>query len=203
MKIYRINEIKKEIDKIMDEKPEVCLTGWVRTNRDSGKIGFIELNDGSDVEGIQVVYKKEFTKHFDEAKLARTGAAVQVKGTINFNQKMNAYELVATTYEMLKQADEDYPLQKKQHTMEFLRDIAHLRARTRTMQAMMNVRNRLMYAIHNFFQARDFKWVATPLITSNDCEGAGESFFIQQDKDKPFFTPCSIICTSIYSLSNI
>ena len=196
MQIYRITEIKKEIDKIMDEKPEVCLTGWVRTNRDSGKIGFIELNDGSDVEGIQVVYKKEFTKHFDEAKLARTGAAVQVKGNINFNQKMNAYELVATTYEMLKQADEDYPLQKKQHTMEFLRDIAHLRARTRTMQAMMNVRNRLMYAIHNFFQARDFKWVATPLITSNDCEGAGESFFIQQDKDKPFFTPQATLTVS-------
>ena len=190
MKLYRINELNKNYEDLAGSKSEVCLTGWVKTNRDSGKIGFILMNDGSNIEGIQVVYKKESTKNFEDCAKARTGSSIQVVWTINFNQKMNAYELVATSFELLKQADEDYPLQKKQHTMEFLREIAHLRPRTKTMQAVMTVRNRLAYAIHNFFQKNDFIWVATPLITSNDCEGAGESFFIYQDKEtKPFFEP--------------
>ena len=196
MKLYRINELEKKYEDLASSKSEVCLTGWVRTNRDSGKIGFILMNDGSTVEGIQVVYKKESTQNFEECAKARTGSAIQVKGTINFNEKMNAYELVATSFELLKQADEDYPLQKKQHSMEFLREIAHLRPRTKTMQAVMTVRNRLAYAIHNFFQKNDFMWVATPLITSNDCEGAGESFFIYEDKEKPFFQPQGTLTVS-------
>ena len=117
MKIYRIKELEKDIQDLVKSKSEVCLTGWVRTNRDSGKIGFILMNDGSNIEGIQVVYKKESTTDFEDAKLARTGAAIQVKGTVNYNDKMKANELVATSFELLKQADEDYPLQKKQHTM--------------------------------------------------------------------------------------
>ena len=102
MKLYRINELNKKYEYLASSKSEVCLTGWVKTNRDSGKIGFILMNDGSNIEGIQVVYKKESTKNFDECAKARTGAAIQVKGNINFNQKMNAYELVATDFELLK-----------------------------------------------------------------------------------------------------
>ncbi len=196
MKIVRIAELITNAKTLVEKNEIVTIKGWIRTNRDSGKIGFIEAYDGSNIEGIQVVYKSESTINFDEAKLARTGAAIYVQGNLNFNSRNNQYEIVATEFKTLKQSDEDFPLQKKQHSMEFLREIAHLRGRTKTMQAAMSVRNRLMFAIHNFFQANGFKWIATPIITSNDCEGAGENFLIQEDKNKPFFTPQASLTVS-------
>ncbi len=189
MKIYQISDLLKEANQLLKENIEIELKAWVRSNRDSGKVGFISCFDGSNLDGIQVVYKNEYTKNFEDAKSVRSGSAIDVIGNIQFNEKMQQYEIVATQFNLLKQADEDYPLQKKQHTMEFLREIAHLRPRTRTMQAIMRVRNRLAYAIHTFFQENDFIWVSSPLLTSNDCEGAGESFFIQEEQDKPFFIP--------------
>ena len=189
MKTIQIKDVKKIIEnKLQDEA--VCLKCWIRTNRDSGKIGFIEAYDGSTLEGIQVVYKKEVTKNFELAKTTRISAAIQITGKVAKNERVTGgYEILADEFVLLKQADEDYPLQKKQHSMEFLRDNAHLRSKTRTIQAIAKLRSKLAYAIHRFFQENGFSWVSSPLLTSNDCEGAGESFLIQEDKDKPFFIP--------------
>lgn len=185
----QIKEIKKLIEKKLFDEP-ICLKCWIRTNRDSGKIGFIEGYDGSVLDNIQIVYKKEITKNFDQAKSARIASAIEVVGKLSKNGRVSlGYEIVADEFNLLKQANEDYPLQKKQHTMEFLRENAHLRGKTRTIQAIAKLRSKLAYSIHRFFQENGFYWVSSPLLTSNDCEGAGESFFIQEDKEKPFFTP--------------
>ena len=189
MKIIQIKEIKKILEK-KQQNDQICLNCWVRTNRDSGKIGFIEGYDGSTLANIQIVYKKEITKNFESAKAARIASAIQVVGKISKNERVSlGYEIVADEFVLLKQADEDYPLQKKQHTMEFLRENAHLRSKTRTIQAIAKLRSKLAYAIHRFFQENGFYWVSSPILTSNDCEGAGESFYIQEDKEKPFFAP--------------
>ena len=177
MAIKTIKEIAAEINSGTKTIRDVTIRAWVRTNRDSGKIGFISAYDGSTLNGIQVVYKKESTNGFEQAKITRTSAAIEVTGTIQTtNREDSPFEIVADNIVLLKQSCEDFPLQKKQHTMEFLRDIAHLRPRAKTMQAIMMVRNRLAYAIHRFFQEEGFIWAATPILTSNDCEGAGENF---------------------------
>jgi asparaginyl-tRNA synthetase len=138
---------------------------------------------------LQIVAKIDSTQGYDEViKQARTGSAILAIGKIKNSDKANGgIELVAEEIKLLKQADEDYPLQKKQHTLEFLRDIAHLRPRTTTIGAIMKVRSKLAYAIHKFYQENDFIWVSTPIITANDAEGAGEAFKIVQDKTNPFF----------------
>ena len=190
MAIKTIKEIAAEINSGTKTIRDVTIRAWVRTNRDSGKIGFISAYDGSTLNGIQVVYKKESTNGFEQAKITRTSAAIEVTGTIQTtNREDSPFEIVADNIVLLKQSCEDFPLQKKQHTMEFLRDIAHLRPRAKTMQAIMMVRNRLAYAIHKFFQEEGFIWAATPILTSNDCEGAGENFCIQEDPNNPFFIP--------------
>ena len=196
MTVIRIKELKASFAKKKDKSQSFLVKCWVRTNRDSGKIGFIDAFDGSDLEGIQVVYKKEVTTGFEEAKTVRTGSAIQVEGTINYNDKLNQTEMVASNFKLLKQADEDYPLQKKQHSMEFLRSIAHIKPRAKTIQAITFVRNRCAMAIHKFFQENDFLWISTPLLTSNDCEGAGESFVIKEDPSNPFFTPAAKLTVS-------
>ena len=189
MEIIQIKEVKKIIEKKQFDEP-ICLKCWIRTNRDSGKIGFIEGYDGSVLDNIQIVYKKEITKNFDQAKSARITSAIEVVGKLSKNERVSlGYEIVANEFNLLKQADEDYPLQKKQHTMEFLRENAHLRGKTRTIQAIAKLRSKLAYSIHRFFQENGFYWISSPILTSNDCEGAGESFFIQEDKEKPFFIP--------------
>lgn len=166
----------------------VNVRGWIRSNRDSGKIGFCEINDGSCVQNIQIVYKSEITKGFYEIKTARTGAAVLATGVLKQNKNnTETYELLANSVSVLKQASEDYPLQKKQHSSEFLREIAHLRPRTQTIAAIMRVRSTLSYAIHSFFQNNGYLWVASPIITSNDAEGAGENFEIKENPNEPFF----------------
>lgn len=168
-------------------KQEVVVRGWVRSNRDSGKIGFIDFNDGTYFGDIQVVYKQKLTKGFDEIIKARTGSSILITGTAQPNDKnQDSFEILASEAQILKQADEDYPIQKKNHTNEFLREVAHLRTRTKFFTCINKVRNDLFFAIHNFFQQNDFMWVASPIITSNDCEGAGENFTILQE-EKPFF----------------
>ena len=167
---------------------KVSVRGWVKFNRVSGKIAFIELNDGSCFNNLQIVYKKESLTNFDEAAKLRTGSAVAITGTVNKNNKSTqAIELLAERIELLKDSAENYPLQTKQHSMEFLRDIAHLRPRTSTFNAIMSIRSHLAYAIHKFFNDNGFIWFAAPIITSNDAEGAGENFVIEQDPQKPFF----------------
>ncbi len=181
----QISSVKEILDGKISPLSPVTIRGWVRFNRLSGKIGFIELNDGSSLNNIQIVYKKISTKGFDETSKLRTGSSILVNGKTNTNK--DSFEVLAEEIIVLKDSAEDYPLQKKEHSMEFLRDIAHLRGRTQTMTSIMTVRSKLAFAIHKFFNENGFKWISTPIITSNDAEGAGENFVIEQTKEEPFF----------------
>lgn len=166
---------------------EILVEGWVRTNRDSGSIGFIALNDGSCFKNIQVVYDDKIANH-DVVSHLLTGAAIGVKGKIVLTPEMKQpFELRATEVEVLGEVDADYPLQKKRHSLEYLREIAHLRPRANTFAALYRVRSVLAFGIHEFFQSRGFVYVHTPEITGNDAEGAGQTFTITtlDEKGKP------------------
>ena len=166
---------------------EVILQGWVRTNRDSGSIGFLSLNDGTCFKNIQVVYDDKLPNHEVAAHLL-TGAAIQVKGCIVLTPEMKQpFEVRASEIVLLGGVELDYPLQKKRHSFEYLREIAHLRPRTNTFFALYRVRSVLAFAIHEFFQSKGFIYVHTPEITANDAEGAGQTFTITtlDDKGKP------------------
>ncbi len=155
---------------------EVRAKGWARTVRDSKKVAFIELNDGSSFGSLQVVAPAELD-NFDEVRHLSTGSAVVVEGQLVASPaKGQDVELQATRVEIVGRADDSYPLQKKRHGFEFLRSISHLRVRTNTFGAVFRVRSRLAYAVHQFFQERGFFYVHTPSITGSDCEGAGEMF---------------------------
>ncbi|MDR2461594.1 MAG: asparagine--tRNA ligase [Mycoplasmataceae bacterium] len=184
-----IIEIKDLLNGDFAIDSSISVHGWIKSTRDSGKIAFIELNDGSTIQNIQIVCKKDSTKGFsDVIKLARTGTSIVATGEFKNNLKDDQNcEIIASEIKILKQSDEDYPLQKKQHSFEFLREIAHLRGRTTTIAAIMNVRSKLAFAIHKFFNQNGFIWVAAPIITCNDAEGAGENFVISQNEEKPFF----------------
>jgi len=155
----------------------VEIRGWVRTHRDSKNLAFLRLNDGSDQSGIQVIAEPA-TEGWDEIAHATTGASVVVTGKlVESPGKGQAFEVQAQHLRILGDAPaETYPLQKKGHTLEFLREIAHLRPRTNTLGAVFRVRNTLAWAIHRFFQERGFLYAHTPFITANDAEGAGEMF---------------------------
>lgn len=158
---------------------EVDVRGWVRTKRESKQgFAFVELNDGSSLKNLQVVVDRQVPGYDDFLKLLTTGASIRVVGEIKPSPaKGQAVELHARELEVYGSADaEKYPLQKKGHSFEFLREIAHLRPRTNTFGAMARVRNALCAAIHNFFQSRGFVYVQTPIITTSDCEGAGQMF---------------------------
>lgn len=173
--------MKERITELLKKAPgpeTVTAEGWVRTKRDSKTVCFLELNDGSCLKGLQVVIDKAtFT---DESLLAKitTGASVICRGPIVASAGGNqAVEMAATDVELVGEAPADtYPLQKKRHTIEYLREIAHLRPRTNIIGAVARVRNTMAYAVHQFFQERGFYYVNTPLITTSDCEGAGEMF---------------------------
>ncbi len=154
----------------------ILLQGWVRTRRDAKAFSFIELNDGSSLKGIQVIADASLPDYANIQK-AHTGASIAVQGRLVPSQGQGQkWEVVATSFEVLGEADATYPLQKKGHSLEFLREIAHLRARSNLFGAVFRVRSRLAFAIHSFFQERDFVYVHTPIITASDCEGAGELF---------------------------
>ena len=158
-------------------KPEVFVQGWVRTRRGSKKVNFIELNDGSTVKNLQVVADGALENFEDVGKLS-TGCSIAVLGRlVQSPGKGQALELQASEVLIYGWSDpEQYPLQKKGHSIEFLRQIAHLRPRTNTFSCVFRIRNALAYAIHRFFQERGFVYVHTPIITTSDCEGAGEMF---------------------------
>ena len=163
---------------------EIVIEGWVRTNRDSGSIGFIALNDGSCFKNIQVVYNDQLPTHDEVAHLI-TGAAILVKGPIVLTPEMKQpFEIHASEVEVLGQVDPDYPLQKKRHSFEYLREIAYLRPRTNTFAALYRVRSVLALGIHEFFQNKGFVYVHTPEITANDAEGAGQVFTIMTPDEK-------------------
>ncbi|MBW4445158.1 MAG: asparagine--tRNA ligase [Plectolyngbya sp. WJT66-NPBG17] len=158
----------------------VTIQGWVRTKREQKGFSFIEVNDGSSMAGLQVVINQDVPGYETSLKRISTGASVEVSGVLVPSPgKGQRIELKASTLTVYGEADpETYPLQKKRHSFEFLRDIGHLRSRTNTLSAVFRVRNACAAAIHQFFQERGFLWVHTPVITSSDCEGAGEMFAV-------------------------
>ncbi|MBL6923696.1 MAG: asparagine--tRNA ligase [Akkermansiaceae bacterium] len=154
----------------------VELSGWVRTRRDSKEFSFVELNDGSCLQGIQVIIDAGIPGS-DQVSKMNTGASVSVVGElVESPGKGQSWEVRATEVSLLGEAPEDFPLQKKGHSPEFLRSIAHLRPRTNLYGAVFRMRSRLAYAVHRFFNEREFTYVHTPIITASDCEGAGEMF---------------------------
>ena len=170
-----VRELFRNKEKYADQ--EVTVRGWVRTNRGSNKFGFIELNDGSFFKSIQIVYEAEFLDNFDVIAKAPIAAALNVTGTFVLTpDAKQPFEIKAKTVEIEADSDPDYPLQKKRHSMEFLREIAHLRPRSNTFSAVFRVRSVTAYALHKFFQERDFVYAHTPIITASDAEGAGEMF---------------------------
>lgn len=169
---------------------EVLVKGWVKTRRDSKDFSFVEVNDGSCLKNIQVIAKDNLS-NYEEVKKLTTGSSVAVKGALVESQGGNQkYEIVANEIEIYSVAPEDYPLQKKKHTDEYLRTIAHLRPRSNKYGAAFRVRSELSFAIHKFFNDRGFRYVHTPIITGSDCEGAGEMFQVTTlDMNNPPRTP--------------
>lgn len=162
---------------------EAFVQGWVRTNRDSGSIGFISLNDGTCFKCLQIVYSDGLKCH-EQIKSVLTGACIRVGGKIVATPNMKQpFELHAESFELLGDCQSDYPLQKKRHSFEYLREIAHLRPRANTFLALYRVRSRLALGIHEFFQSKGFVYVHTPEITGNDAEGAGQTFTIATNDD--------------------
>lgn len=155
----------------------ISVGGWVRSNRDSKTFGFIVVNDGTFFETLQIVYSNDKINNFSEIAKLNVGSAIVVKGQlVETPQAKQPFEIQAEEILLEGASDGDYPLQKKRHSMEYLRTISHLRPRTNTYQAVFRVRSLIAYAIHSFFQERSFVYVHTPLITGSDCEGAGEMF---------------------------
>lgn len=168
-KIVSLLEADQPIEKVL-------VKGWVRTRRDAKDFSFIELNDGSSLKNIQIIANNNLS-NYEEVKKITTGSSLAVTGALveskGGNQK---YEIVAGEIEIYSLAPDDFPLQKKKHTDEYLRTIAHLRPRTNKYGAAFRVRSELSFAIHKFFNDRGFRYVHTPIITGSDCEGAGEMF---------------------------
>jgi asparaginyl-tRNA synthetase len=166
---------------VLQESPssqKVTVKGWVRTMRENKGFSFIELNDGSCLSSVQVIIDNELDNYDTLTTIISTGASIEVTGTIIPSQGgKQAIELKALSCQVIGESPADsYPLQKKRHTLEKLREMAHLRPRTNTIGAVTRVRNAISYAIHTFFQERDFFYINTPIITASDCEGAGEMF---------------------------
>ena len=155
----------------------VTVCGWAKTVRDSKNIGFIELSDGSCFSSLQVVFEAQKLENYKEIAKAGVGTSLRVKGVVVLTpDAKQPLEINADSVEVLGTCPSDYPLQKKRHTVEFLRTMPHLRARTNTFSAAFRVRSAAAYAIHKFFQEQGFVYVHTPIITGSDCEGAGEMF---------------------------
>ena len=155
---------------------EIKISGWIKTVRDSKTFGFIEINDGSFFKNLQIVFDNTLP-NFEEICKFTISSSIEVTGIFTKTENAKqAFELKATSVNLVAISDPEYPLQKKRHSFEYLRTIAHLRPRTNTFNAVFRVRSVLSYAIHKFFQERNFVYVHTPLITGSDCEGAGEMF---------------------------
>jgi asparaginyl-tRNA synthetase len=188
----------------------IMVRGWVRTRRDSKTFSFIELNDGSSLRNLQIIANSTLPNYGDVQRLS-TGASISVRGRLVQSQgKGQSWEVVAEELQIIGTSDETYPLQKKGHTPEFLREIAHLRPRSNLFGCVFRVRSRLAFAIHQFFQERGFVYVHTPIITGSDCEGAGELFRVTAidpanpprrddgsiDYAKDFFARCTYLTVS-------
>jgi asparaginyl-tRNA synthetase len=173
---------RRIIDLLRTGQPDETVTvqGWVRTKREQKEFCFVEVNDGSSMAGLQAILDQSLPDYAEVVKKLNTGASVELSGMLAASPaKGQRIELKVNGITVYGEADpETYPLQKKRHSFEFLRDIAHLRARTNTLGAVFRVRNACATAVHQFFQERGFLWVHTPIISANDCEGAGELFTV-------------------------
>ncbi len=175
MELVTVRELYREKEKYIGKK--ISVGGWERSNRDSKTFGFIVINDGSFFETLQIVYSEEKIHNFSEIAKLNIGSAIVVTGELVATpDAKQPFEIQAEEIAVEGASTADYPLQKKRHSLEYLRTIAHLRPRTNTFQAVFRVRSLIAYAIHQYFQERNFVYVHTPLITGSDCEGAGEMF---------------------------
>ena len=164
-------------DSALSNGQRVTVGGWTRSIRDSKSFGFIDLNDGSCFKGVQVVFERDKIKNYDEIASLNVGSAVVVTGEIVLTpENKQPFEINALSVAVEGTSTPDYPLQKKRHTVEYLREQAYLRPRTNLFSAVFRVRSEIAFAIHEFFNSRNFVYVHTPLITASDCEGAGEMF---------------------------
>ncbi len=181
--------MKTRIKNILQEKPVgqlVSLGGWVRTKRDTGSFSFVEINDGSCLANLQIIADEKLGNYVSDIKQVSTGSSVMVEGTLQVSPaKGQDVEVHASCFRVIGKADpETYPLQKKRHSFEFLRELSHLRPRTNALGAVSRVRSRLSYAVHQFFQDRGFAQIHTPIMTTSDCEGAGEMFQVTTGQEK-------------------
>ena len=176
-----IKNIYESSEELIDKR--VMAEGWIKTSRISKNIGFIEINDGTTFANFQIVYN-ENTEDFERIKKYRTGMSVKVTGILKESPKSHQdYELIADKIELTGDCENDYPLQKKYHSLEYLRTIPHIRPRANTYMAVFRLRSSLFHAIHKFFMERDFLYVTTPIITANDSEGAGKTFGVISSED--------------------
>ena len=171
-----VKDLFKEIEKY--EGKQITLEGWVRNNRNQSNLGFIDFNDGTYIQNLQLVYDKELEDFATISKI-HVGCAIRVTGTIVKSEGSNqSHELKVEKVEMLGDCPEDYPIQPKRHTREFLREVAHLRPRTNLFNAVFRVRSVAAHAIHEFFQSNNYVYFHSPIITGADCEGSGQMFKI-------------------------
>src|SRR6056297_544660 len=174
MNYFEKKKIKDILEDKIDNYKDVIVMGWVRTKRVSKNIAFIEINDGSSLKNLQLVILDPGEHPLQDIN---TGASIKVKGYIDkVEGREQDVEMKAEEIEVIGESPEDFILQKKRHSYEFLREIAHLRARTNTFGVVNRFRSKMSYAIHNYFYNKDFKYIHTPIITSGDAEGAGEVF---------------------------
>lgn len=169
-----IYDIKNNYKELLNKEIEVY--GWVKNNRDQKRFGFINFNDGTLFEGIQIVYLEEKVKNYNEISKIRVGSSIYAKGILVESQGNQLYEIQATEIKLLGDSPEDYPIQPKRHTREFLREQAYLRPRTNLFHAVFRIRSVAAMAIHSYFQERNYVYVHTPLITTADCEGSDQMF---------------------------
>ena len=175
MKHQEVASFYKDLDAYAGQTVTVC--GWARSIRDSKALGFIDLNDGSCFKGVQVVFEAEKLENFKEIAAQNVGAALVVTGTLLATpEAKQPFEIHATQIQVAGASSPEYPLQKKRHTVEYLRTIAHLRPRTNLYSAAFRIRSAAAFGIHKFFQENGFVYAHTPIVTGSDCEGAGEMF---------------------------
>ncbi|MBP3852565.1 MAG: asparagine--tRNA ligase [Erysipelotrichaceae bacterium] len=181
MLIKKLKEMYEQMD-----GQTVTLQGWVRTNRNSKAVGFIELNDGTCFSNVQIVYGDSLADFAAISKIT-LGSAIEVEGTLVCTPKgKQPFEIQAQKMTVLGMSEHDYPLQKKRHSFEYMREIPHVRPRANTYYAMFRLRSVLSMAIHTFFQDRGFVYIHTPIITGNDAEGAGECFTVTTRSDDEY-----------------
>lgn len=174
MKVFEIRSLYRQTDEFLNR--EVCVQGWVRTLRASNAIGFIELNDGTFFKNVQIVFDPKIANFDEVAKLPIATAVTVVGQLVETPQSKQPFEIQAREVRVEATSNQDYPLQKKRHTLEYLREIAHLRPRSNLFSAVFRVRSVAAFAIHKFFNEKNFVYVHAPMITGSDAEGAGEMF---------------------------